>query len=190
MNATSVRSISIFLVLLLAAGAILILRTLETGNDAASADTEKDTKPTPANQTPVFESTSEAPPPPYLFRFVEADGYVSLPRWDDRQLSQEEKDANPWINPRWAPFNRCMVAAGLGLPDKSTLLQHDIDAIIASVNESGPFLRRNEAGGLEVIESEVLAAYAACFEATLAVLPDDLADILEPGDPTGENPSD
>ena len=140
---------------------------------------------------PAVPSATATPPagPPRLLAYVEADGYIASRIWDDRQLSAEEKAANPWINPRWAPFNRCLITYGYGDPDLSVLYQADVDAIVDELNDEGSFLRRNERGGLEVVTAPALEAYADCFEKTLAVLPEELASILEPGDPTGEMPA-
>lgn len=73
-------------------------------------------------------------------RFAYEDGFFAIPRYDDRQLSDEQKAADPARDPRWPAFVRCMQTAGFGLaignPDQTT--QAEIDALVREVNRSGP----------------------------------------------------
>src|SRR5690349_5343943 len=51
-----------------------------------------------------FASTAKAPPPALTFEFLDASGTFVAPAWDDREIGQEQKDADPWLNPAWVPF--------------------------------------------------------------------------------------
>lgn len=88
----------------------------------------------------LCRDTIECPPPALRSRFIQEDGFFRLPRWDDRNLSDEEKARNPWPDPFWPAFIRCMQDAGIGLtitiPEEAT--QEDVDRLVAEVNASGP----------------------------------------------------
>lgn len=167
---------------------------VSTGSpDAVGADQavqEKTPRPTPsAGVTPDIESEAELPPPPPVgLAYMDKSGFLSIPVWDDRHISDEAKDNDPWVNPRWAPFNRCMnEAGGYGVADAQTLKQDDIDGIQERINADGPFLERT-AGGPSLRMTPGLASFLECAAATLEVGNEELGAILLPGDPTGEMP--
>lgn len=86
------------------------------------------------------KDTSQCPPPPPRSHFINQQGFFELPRWDDRDLTDDEKAQDPRRDPFWPAFVQCLQDRGVGVgvttPDGAT--QTDIDRLVAEVNESGP----------------------------------------------------
>ncbi len=105
-------------------------------------DAEKVARPQATTDTSnaPCRTVADCPPPPPRSRFVSDGGFFSIPRWDDREISDAAKAADPWRDPFWPAFVQCMQAGGVGLgittPEAAT--QADIDLLVAEVNKSGP----------------------------------------------------
>jgi hypothetical protein len=164
-----------------------------TNDDAASyPPSASPTSPLPGTEIPTTPTSarSDIQPPPSLMAYMSKDGFLEIPRWDDRPLAESVKQEYPWTNPRWAPFNRCLVENGAGRADLTDegarLTQHDIDGILAELNQAGPFLRSERSG--PVIETtEEVEAFASCA-VFLELDNTSLQQHLSPGDPRDEAP--
>lgn len=151
--------------------------------NAQDAAREKTPRPTPdrTGETPIAADPIAVQPPPSFSVLLGKDGFLESPRWDDRDISAAERDADPWVNPRWAPFNRCLVDRGLGIADKQVLTQGDIDAMVKRINADGPFAYR-EGGRWQFRTSAALDRWVSCvwiLETTDA----EVQPLLIPGDP-------
>ncbi len=95
---------------------------------------------------------ADLPPPPYN-RWIRPDtGMFYAHLWDDRPISQEAKDANPWYNPRWKPFSDCMVAEGFDVrPDpEKPFSQADLDELLRRANAELPDTEANKRIGSNI----------------------------------------
>ena len=91
---------------------------------------------------PVSSDADVDPPPPLGFLFLRPDtGRFTVTAFDDRELSDEAKAANPVFNPAWKPFADCLAQRGLaaGVFDpKGRFSQADLDRVLARVNADSP----------------------------------------------------
>ncbi|MCC7363715.1 MAG: hypothetical protein IT303_05045 [Dehalococcoidia bacterium] len=107
--------------------------------------------------------------------------------WDNRTLSDEAKQAEPWYDPRWKPFSDCMVARGYDVRASSSrpFAQEDLDRVIdqANVERAGMDHRTLKPGE---DPGGIAGAFLACANRWLTIAPDDYAANgirwLEPGD--------
>ncbi len=125
--------------------------------------------------TPAGAYTADGrfiPFPTVSTRWFEKDGLINLPIWDDRNLSPEQKAADPRDDPRWPDLVRCMVRAGFGagLPPPDEFHQADLDRLVATINEDGPFLLA-QPSGLQYVGTPASDAFVACADAILAHRP-------------------
>lgn len=94
------------------------------------------------------QDPGDCQPPAPRSRFIDEKGFFALPEWDDRNLSKQEKAANPWKDPFWPPFVQCLQDAGIGVglttPDSAT--QEDINRLVDEVNKAGPFYTSSPTG--------------------------------------------
>lgn len=130
----------------------------------------------------VREGVTPPPAPPREMVLVDKNGFIRKPQWDDRRLSDAEKAANPTVNPRWAPFARCMVAEGPATGvSPSTFAQRDLDVIVDRLNAAGPLVQLT-AGTLVVRREAELDAYVRCAFAILLLPSEDLYKVLTPAE--------
>ena len=121
-------------------------------------------------------------PPPKEMVLVDKSGFIESPNWDDRHLSPEQKAADPVVNPRWAPFARCMQGHGVAIARApSEFRQGDLDALVSQLNSDGPLVDTS-LGLFTVRHSPALDAYVACAFATLELPSDDLYKVLTPAE--------
>jgi hypothetical protein len=122
--------------------------------------------------TPAGAYTTDGrfiPFPTVETRWFEEDGRIRLPVWDDRNPSAEQKAADPRHDPRWPDFVRCMERAGFGaeLPPPDAFRQANLDRLVATINEDGPFLVA-QPSGLQYVGTPASDALLACADAILA----------------------
>ncbi len=124
----------------------VVVATATAAITPTAATDDPDGKRARASATPDYskalcQTLAECPPPAASSRFKDKDGYYRIPQWDDRRLSPEAKAQDPWRDPFWPRFVRCMQDVGIGAaivaPDDAT--QADIDRLVAEVNAPGPF---------------------------------------------------
>lgn len=103
-----------------------------------SPTTKDDDHPTPAN--PALSPNADRPNP-----FVGFSGVFHAPVWDDRELSDEQKAADPVFNPAWVPFSQCLADRGLEVrPDPSQKFsQMDVDHLLERLNAEYPDVNAN-----------------------------------------------
>ncbi|MPZ50264.1 MAG: hypothetical protein GEU75_13370 [Dehalococcoidia bacterium] len=89
----------------------------------------------------VFSSLEDAPPPRQHPLFLDKTGFLEVTRYDDRNLTDDEKLQDPVVNPRWEPFAECVAADDLEVRDDPAIpyTQADLDRLVAVVNLEGPF---------------------------------------------------
>lgn len=170
---------------MLAALAVVTIR-LSGFVSEAEANDPKAPDPTiaPSEITVVAQSREEVPPPPDVWSWLDKSGLVAIPKYDDRRSQGTEPAVV--INPRWTPFNRCLQSQGYG-SDGPIVTQEQAQGSVQSINQEGPFLRRSSQGGLELVRTSGLDAFESC--AYILELPaEEVAPLLEPGDPVGHPP--
>lgn len=103
------------------------------GSIAWAASDEGDTLP------PVIQDPADAPVP-YFHPYVSFDGTFFVHRWDDREIGDEAKRADPLYNPSWVPLSQCLADGGLEVrSDPNTKYnQDDIDRLVERVNMENP----------------------------------------------------
>lgn len=105
--------------------------------------------PTTDPSKALFKDPATAPTPlPNRSAFITEEGFLRLPQFDDRHISEEEKAQNPWRDSAWAPFIRCMQEDGFGtyIVDPDVTTQADINQLVYEVNQYGPFYRQTTRG--------------------------------------------
>jgi hypothetical protein len=105
-------------------------------------------------------------------RWLDKDGFLAVPQWDDRKLTPAQKSADPVHNPRCPTLVHCLEGAGLGdhLPQPDAFVQHDLDVLLEHINREGPFLVRTDAA-LQFRGTTAAVAFTRCADATLAAAP-------------------
>lgn len=94
---------------------------------------------------PPFPDERDAPPPGRSFQFIDGTrGVFRVETWDDRDLTEEERAADPVYNPAWEPFGECVRGRGVELSPRTgeRLTQADIDGFVERINAESP--RRDE----------------------------------------------
>lgn len=103
--------------------------------------------PTGTPPASVWTDDRDVRLPPGEMRWLDKDGFVAAMPFDDRDLTPEEKAADPLNDPRWPDLARCLERAGwAGLPAPGDFVQADLDLIVATVNRGGPFLMFEDDG--------------------------------------------
>ncbi len=124
----------IYLALLVVCGSVLgaALAVVVTGAASLAG--------TPPNDTTSHTREDGPPPPPFNRWISPVSGKFSVPEWDDRHISAEEKAKNPAIDPRWKPFSECLAARKLETrPDPTRpFVKADLDRLLNGVNTSRP----------------------------------------------------
>lgn len=95
-----------------------------------------------------------------------------MPAWDDRELSPEQKAANPLPpDPRWAPFGECMAARGFetrAIPTQA-FTQADLDRLLISVNAAMPNPEVNKQFAANAKLPGIAGAFVACADEWLSI---------------------
>jgi hypothetical protein len=108
--------------------------------------------------------------------------------WDNRSLSDEQKAAKPWYDPRWKPFSDCMVERGFDVRASSSeaFAQKDLDELIRRLNIAMPDGQANKQLGPAGPAPGIAGAFLACADRWLTIAPDDYEKngirMLEPGE--------
>jgi hypothetical protein len=78
--------------------------------------------------------------------FIDGSGKFVAPNWDDRALSDEQKEDDPSLNPAWAPFSTCLAEGGLEVRNDASqpFTQNDLDAVVERVNKDFPDREANK----------------------------------------------
>lgn len=177
---------------LLAAGLVAAIAVVGwLGVDALVRGAKSDDPGAPVPTSIVTGTTATAPdkvvlPPGRIVSWLDKQGRIEMPVFDDRHVSDEIRAAYPWTNPRWAPFNRCLQAGNYGIAGP-ILSQAQAQQSLDSINAEGPFTARGQDGALVIVESPGLAVFSGCSY-ILELDQSALAPLLKPGDPTGEMP--
>lgn len=134
-----------------------------------------DGTPTPMATEPVSRDGATSadgvfiPYPPDEMRWMSKEGFIEIGPFDDRNLSPEEKAADPLLDPRWPDFVGCMGAAGFGdgLPEPELFRQEHFDRLVAAINAEGPFLEI-DASGPRYVGTAAADAFVNCAQVVLA----------------------
>ena len=123
---------------------------------------------------PVIQRPEDAPVP-FFHRFIShQSGEFYIPRWDDREISDDAKRADPWYDPAWVPFSQCLAAGGLEVrADRTTKFnQDDIDRLVQKVNRENP----NKAQNIKAPPKPTGSAgvFTRCTEEWLTKSPDEI----------------
>jgi|GEM_PF-3967985 len=121
------------------AGTLALLASLAIGVLFASGTFAQDPP------KPPFGDERDAPTPGRSFQFIDGTvGRFRVATWDDRNLTNEEKAADPVFNPAWEPFGECVRGRGVSLPPQAgqRLTQADLDGFVERRNAQSP--RRDE----------------------------------------------
>lgn len=110
--------------------------------------------------------SDESLPPPAHSIWISPDGEFEVWEYDDRELSDEEKERNPVINPRWEPFAECMADRGRTVVDgaPSDMRQSDLDALVTRLNEEYPDRDANKEVGGAADTSGLAADFLSCAD--------------------------
>jgi hypothetical protein len=123
-------------------------------------------------------ATAPAPsvpnPPPPINRWISpVTGSFTVPAWDDRELSDEQKRAKPLLpDPRWTPLAECMTARGFETRADPSLAfsQQDLDHLVAAVNAAQPDTQANKQLGAKAAALPGIAgAFVQCADQSLAI---------------------
>ncbi|MGI8925944.1 MAG: hypothetical protein ACR2HN_04770 [Tepidiformaceae bacterium] len=143
--------------------AIGLAAGIVAGAVAFGAQSDDDTKP---------HTALDGPPPPAFNRWISpATGRFTVPRWDDRHISEEQKLAKPAPpDPRWAPFAQCMVVQGFAVPQgpDGSFGQVQLDGLLSSINAARPDDAANKAVGAGPLPG-VAGAFLTCADTWLAI---------------------
>jgi hypothetical protein len=130
------------LVAVMSAGLVLLaaVRADDVARPVAGSSEDQE-----AQQPQTRIPATPEPPPPYNSWIDPITGRFSVPEYDDRHLSEEQKAADPVFNPRWAPFARCMEDAGYEAlaPGSTRFSQRDLDLLLERVNAERPDVAAN-----------------------------------------------
>lgn len=153
-----------------------------------------------ASQLPVepVERLEDAPPPPALtYEYLDASGTFVAPEWDNRDLGDEKKAADPWVNPAWQLFGQCLADGGLEVrEDKAEkLTQKHIDKLLERVNKEHPNKDSNKQVARQGLRGAAGSArvYLTCAYEWLSKSPREIYELTgEPNEwwpPQTENPT-
>ena len=116
-------------------------------------------------------------------RWVDRSGRFVVPVYDDRAISEEERAANPVVDPRWEPFAQCMASGGFPVAISGrTFLQEDMDGLVDRVNASRPDAAANrDSARSGVLPPGLALQFIECANAWLTLSPEEV-DALGLGD--------
>ncbi len=103
--------------------------------------------PTPPCALPLTSTTCL--PTPYFHPYVLFEsGRFWMPPWDDREIGDEQKLADPLYDPAWLPLSDCLAAGGLEVrPDPTTKYNlQDVNRMLERVNLENPNKDQNLKG--------------------------------------------
>ena len=169
---------------LLIGGSVVGVRLIDRA-DANDPDGNKSTETTYDPEKPRFSDPNDAPPPPPREQLlVDKKGYLQKLPWDDRHIPEADRLAQPLVNPRWAPFARCMAAGGMEVRRQTgsgfePFVLQDLHALIDQLNSNGPLVTI-EAGQFVVHHTDATRLYVKCNQENLQVFSEDLYKILTP----------
>lgn len=137
---------------------------------------------------PPVDSADHSPPP--YSRWIRPEtGQFEAYTWDDRPISDAEKRAQPWYDPRWKPFSDCMVAEGYDVRADPTkpFSQQDLDEVVDRANAELPDVSANKQIGSSTGDlSGIAGAFMQCGDRWLALTRDQWLsegiEKLEPGE--------
>ncbi len=149
------------LALVVAAGVVIGA----AGSMLASAQ-DKDAAPQPVGDLAAL-------PPPSYNRWIRPDtGRFEAYVWDDRELAEHVKAAEPWYDPRWRPFSSCMASEGFDVRRDQTrpFSQQDLDEIVVRANAQMPNPQENlRIGAQTAAVPGVAGAFLRCADRWLAL---------------------
>ena len=158
---------------LIAVGAALTTGALALTNSRAD-------QPPPPPAAAVTD-VAKGPPPPSRNQFIDITGRFFVVPWDDRELSLEQKVANPSYDPAWEKFAQCAAQGGLDakLDNSQKFSQVDLDRLIGQLNREYPNAEANKhipakaAGKV----SGHAGAFLACAEEWLTKTPQEMYEL-------------
>ncbi len=116
--------------------------------------------------------------PPAFNRWIspESGRFFVFP-YDDRELGDEQRAANPVYDPRWEPFAACVEAKGVAARESSSssrFSQADLDALLERVNRERPDAKANLKLNKGAKLPGVAGAFLACADEWLALSNEEL----------------
>ena len=137
---------------------------------------------------PVIQRVEDAPTPHPHNRFVSMDGTFFVLPWDDREISDEQKKADPIYNPAWVPFASCMETHGLAVRSSpgTKFSQADLDALVSRLNRENPDRAANLALPFKAngTVGGTVGAFLDCGEQWLTKTPQEIQTLTGVVEPT------
>ncbi len=126
-----------------------------------------------SNDDTTQHTPADLPPPPFNRWINASTGRFEVPRWDDRELSDDQKAAKPLpVDPRWAPLSECMAAKGFETRANPAqpFGQADLDHLLSVVNAASPDATANKQLGSNARSAPGIAGtFVTCADASLAI---------------------
>jgi hypothetical protein len=164
-------------------------RDLVTVDDPRVTDPNYEGKMARASATPDYDNVVAKPPgfgPPDKPAFIGPEGFIRIPQYDDRNLSDAERAAAPVSAPGATGFAACLAQAGI-LVDVREPLGVVTDAELREaedlVNEDGPFVEI-VAGRLRYVPRGHAEQFLACANRHLTLATPSASETLPPPRPT------